>query len=271
MGESTVVGLDALGPNEAAFAVGGILVGILVCAIVARGLWRRRRRQVLHQRLFEQERRRIAQQLHDTVGHNLIVLALQARRLGSTNPHLLSASNELDATVRTTLNDLRRAVGTLRGTAENVGQMCGDTQPPVSGQLRDVIGRLANSGYGVELDIVGMEYELPIGTHTAILRVVREGLTNAIKHAPGRAVEVRLSFGAHPSVEVLTHGAPSLSPGVVGIDAGLGLKGLRELVEDQGGTFESGQVADGSFRICACFGPSQPVVPADRATVRSAS
>jgi signal transduction histidine kinase len=83
------------------------------------------------------------------------------------------------------------------------------------------------------------------------LRVVQEGLTNAIKHAPGAHVEVRLSQQDDVvEIEVRDHGGDEPSA-LARTGAGLGLDGMRERIEALGGSLEAGPCADGGWQVHA--------------------
>ncbi|HET6710560.1 sensor histidine kinase, partial [Amycolatopsis sp.] len=85
----------------------------------------------------------------------------------------------------------------------------------------------------------------------AVYRVVQESLTNAGKHAPHAAVDVRLTVtGDRLAVEVTNRLTPhgSTVPG-----SGYGLVGMRERVELAGGDLRTGPTGDGRFRVLARF------------------
>ena len=98
---------------------------------------------------------------------------------------------------------------------------------------------------------------LPGGVHVApalwdgAYRVVQEGLTNAMKHAAGSDVLVRLAVQARAlEVEVRDRGSAAPSP-LATSGAGLGLAGMRERVEAMGGVLETGPEAAGGWRLRA--------------------
>jgi signal transduction histidine kinase len=92
---------------------------------------------------------------------------------------------------------------------------------------------------------------VPPALRDVVYRVVQEGLTNAMKHAPGSDVTVRLDPGADGlEVEVRDGGSTARSPlGVSG--AGVGLTGMRERVEALGGGIDAGPAGDRGWRVQA--------------------
>jgi signal transduction histidine kinase len=92
---------------------------------------------------------------------------------------------------------------------------------------------------------------LPQEVEDAAFRVVQEGLTNAMKHAPGAAVSVRLAArDGELAVEVRDSGAGDASA-LSASGAGLGLTGMRERVESLGGSLDAGAEEAGGWRLTA--------------------
>jgi signal transduction histidine kinase len=89
---------------------------------------------------------------------------------------------------------------------------------------------------------------------------VREGLTNAIKHAPGARVTVALELHAH-ELRIEIHDTGSADAGrLVDTGAGLGLTGMRERVELTGGSLKAGPEADGGWTLQASLPLSSPTL-----------
>ncbi|MEU8895892.1 histidine kinase [Nocardia sp. NPDC048505] len=231
------------------------------------------------------ERARIATDMHDALGHELALIAVQAGalELGATldEPTRESARRLREAAV-TASDELRRTIGLLRTDTR--------TEPP-SLSVDALIARARSAGMTVELH-QPTTHPLPHPAEQALRRLIQETLTNAARHAPGQPVHIR--FEPHPNhltvivtnphatptpttAEARSHGsngswtplvgaAESSAGGgrvpLVGVvesrSAGTGLIGLAERVELLGGTFraESG----GSDFIVTAGIPLRPVV-----------
>ncbi|PZG24492.1 sensor histidine kinase, partial [Spongiactinospora gelatinilytica] len=168
-------------------------------------LEREHARAAQHERL--RERARIASDMHDSLGHELSLLAVRAAAVqvaAEATPALRQAAAELRESAATATDRLRQITGLLRQ----------DGEPPV-GTVAALVARAAASGVNVRLDggeeTVAAELPGPV-LHTAA-RVVQEGLTNAIKHAPGSAIQVHLRPTAETLEVTVTNGP---SPGPVG-------------------------------------------------------
>ncbi|MFF0310344.1 sensor histidine kinase [Streptosporangium sp. NPDC004379] len=254
VGAVAVLALSLLGgprpaPAVTAFwlpALSGVLLsGLLPWSIGL--LLRQRAEQRLRERRLAagqarlRERNRITQDMHDSIGHDLALIALRAAALEMA-PDLPArhrrAAGELREAAADTTERLRRVIGVLR--EDDPASL---TPPEES--VSDVVERAAASGMRVELRGDGSLRD------PAARRVVQESLTNAAKHAPGAPVTVRVLGGpAGVTVEVTnpaSRAAPGRPPGASG---GMGLEGLRERVRLAGGVFEAGP-GNGGFRVTA--------------------
>jgi signal transduction histidine kinase len=166
------------------------------------------------------ERRRIAREMHDVVGHGVTLMLLHAGAAqagpAGRDPATAAALDVVLDAGRTALDDLHRQLRVLRDDRAD---------DPAPGTLADV-ERLVEAA-GAELRVTGSPRPVPAALEATAYRVVQEALTNARKHAPGAAVRVRLCWGdAALEVEVTDDGGGTpLGPG-----SGLGLLGMRERV-----------------------------------------
>jgi signal transduction histidine kinase len=119
--------------------------------------------------------------------------------------------------------------------------------------------RTAGLRITAELDL---DTQLPDGLELAIYRVVQEALTNAVKHAPGSAVAVRLRIDDAVVVVTVTDDG-ARTPAGEPDGAGQGLIGMRQRAELYGGTLAAGPTGDGGYRVTATF-------PLEEAAVREA-
>jgi signal transduction histidine kinase len=169
-------------------------------------------------------------------------------------PKLEAGLTAIGATGRRALGDLRELLGVL-----NPGH---DALPawkePAVGRLTDLVAQTRAAGQPVEFAQDPSAPTLDGLTHLAVYRVVHEGLTNALKHAPGRRTVVRLQAapGAEVVVQVATdgdHDDPAPGRRVRPIPSGRGLDGLRRRVSLAGGEFTAHRSPDGAFLLDARF------------------
>ncbi len=188
----------------------------------------------LADRARAEERNRIARELHDVIAHTLIISQLHvasARLAVESDPgDAARALAEAERLGRESLAEVRRAVGLLR---EDGGD--GRAAPlPGAADLPGLIERFRSAGADVTLTVDGDAGTLPATTGLATYRILQEALTNAIKHAPGSPVGVRLAVErAHVGLTVDSAGSP-------GRGSGLGLLSMQERARSLGGTCEAG-------------------------------
>lgn len=206
-----------------------------------------------------QERSRIAQEMHDQLGHRLSLISLYAGGLELTSAKDGSGGAKeatlIRGTAQTAMQELRAILGILRTTERDDA---GSRSAAEIG-LRPDIARLADQSKaaGVEVDLSWHGDDLgdvAVPLRRAVHRIVREGLTNMHRHAPGsaativverslRAVRVEVSNGRHRT--------PAATSGSVRTGTGLGLAGVQERVRLLGGEFVAGGTPDGGFRLTA--------------------
>ncbi|WP_213454573.1 sensor histidine kinase [Rhizomonospora bruguierae] len=205
-----------------------------------------RGRAEAQRRYADEERLRIAQEVHDVVGHGLAAITMQAE----VALHLLAkrpvpgaepAREALAAIGRSS----REALDELRATLTVVRA---PRQPgPGLGRLADLLERVRAAGVPVTLTTTGEPHDLPAALDLAAYRVVQESLTNVLRHAGATTAQVRVGYreGA-VDIEVLDTGA-----GAAGFAAGHGISGMRERVTAVGGEFTAGPRDGRGFRVRA--------------------
>lgn len=200
------------------------------------------------QRAVDEERTRIARELHDLVAHRVSMITVQAgaaQTVAASDPErALQAMEAVEEAGREALDELRQVVGVLRadGTTEALGPLHGLAEIP------DLVEEMKGAGVDVALSS-GRLCDVPAGVDLASYRIVQEALTNVLKHAgPDPRAEVRLDADDELlTIEVTDRGSGvSTLPG-----SGQGLLGMRERATLLGGSFESGPRLGGGFRIRA--------------------
>jgi signal transduction histidine kinase len=193
------------------------------------------------------ERARIARELHDIVAHHLAVIVVQAGAGRMAPATQVDRNAERFASIRESgghaLGEMARLVDLLDAGSDGEGG--------VLAKLRVLIDDAAAGGIQVRFTPLSTGIRLPREVEDVAYRVVQEGLTNAIKHAPGAAILVRVSApGDQVEVEVRNEAAAT-SSALAPTGSGLGLPGMRERVESLGGTLDVGPTAGGGWRLTA--------------------
>ncbi|MCA6094536.1 histidine kinase [Streptomyces sp. SCA3-4] len=211
------------------------------------------------------ERQRIAQDMHDSLGHQLALIAVQTGAL-EVDRELTGPQREAVGVLReasvAAMQELREVVGILKdGTPEE--------EQPVSrvvSRVKELVDAAAAAGMQVALEQSGRTRPLaPAADHTGY-RIVQEGLTNAAKHAPGAAIAVNLRYEPDSLLVEVANGP--VPPGRAlpqgdAVSGGQGLTGLRERARLVGGMVFTGPAAGGGFRLAG-------VLPYDSAEAREA-
>lgn len=214
-----------------------------------------RERDLQAGRAAEDERIRIARELHDVVAHNVSVIAVQAgaaRVTADSEPRrAIEALALIERTARGTLSELRSVLGLLR---KGEGPLLGPQ--PTLGQLDVLIDQARAAGVRVTSSIEGTPRPLPEVVDLCAFRLVQEALTNVIRYAPAAHTHVLVCYGSRElRVTVVDDG-----PGAVATSTtGSGLIGMRERVALVGGELRAGPAPGGGFRIDATL----PIAAAD--------
>ena len=199
------------------------------------------------------ERIRIARELHDIIAHSLSVIVIQASA-GQRLPTSSEGGRERLGSARH--HERAHRPGPRR--SGRVGPVArrspGETAPTLTREsIDDLVARVAATGSPLLCTLSYEIDDLPGGPTGAIVyRVLQEGLTNAIKHAPGAAIDVRI--GSPPTVEVaIVNGASRATrpPSEPVPGAGRGIAGLTERVAAAGGTLTSGPTSQGGWQVRA--------------------
>ena len=219
----------------------------------------KRAHELQARRQADEERLRIARELHDVLAHNISLINVQsgvALHLMDEKPEqariALTAINESSADA---LREVRSVLGVLRGTGEQA------PRAPTAGLdgLDDLVSRTTGAGLGVTLDVRGERRPLPASIDLAAFRIVQESLTNIVRHAGASAATVELTYGSDElTVQVDDNGrGPGTSGGrgeastLDGEAGGNGIPGMRERAVALGGTLDAGPRSSGGFRVRA--------------------
>ncbi len=219
-----------------------------------------REQELLARERVNDERSRIARELHDVVAHSVSVMVIQAgaarRQLGVDPDRAAMALANIEQTGRQAMQEMRRILGVLRSEAEGP-----EMAPQPSLSSIDALVR-SDDSLPAQLLVEGQPVPVPAGVELSAYRVVQEALTNVRKHAGDcREVTVALRFGAEKlDVEVSDDGrgaAAALMTGPAapssGGSPGHGLIGMRERVAACGGELNAGPRVGGGWWVRARF------------------
>ncbi|MFC6302101.1 sensor histidine kinase [Oerskovia jenensis] len=217
-----------------------------------------REQRIVAEQARLQERARIAQEIHDSLGHELSLIALRGGAL-EVLPGLAPEH-------RATVTALRAGVTTAaERLSEIIGLLLDETDAPprtvVGEPISALVTRVAESGVRVTLSESGNPGNTASLQYRAAYRVVQESLTNATKHAAEAPVDVRLECDDdYLTVKVRNAQPGTASREVLPAGGGRGLTGLRERVGLAGGVLDAGRTRDGGFEVAARLPRSGPLV-----------
>ncbi|WNV89857.1 histidine kinase [Umezawaea sp. Da 62-37] len=219
----------------------------LVAALQEREERMRRERTMLTRQVRLRERNRIAQDMHDSLGHRLSLISVHAGALaldGDLGEKQREAVQVLRSAALTGMEELRGVIGVLRRDDPPEDDLARRTVEAID----ELVDGARRAGVRVSLVRGGQPCPLPSKVSHAAYRVAQEGLTNANKHAPGASVQLTVKYEPDALV-VEVRNNPSRS-GAAG-DPGVGLIGLGERVRVAGGLLHVGPLPTGGFRIAA--------------------
>nr|WSS66552.1 histidine kinase [Streptomyces sp. NBC_01177] len=214
------------------------------------------------------ERQRIAQDMHDSLGHQLALIAVHTGAL-EVDRELTGQQREAVGVLReasvAAMHELRDVVGVLRDGADAnspAGAPQGGDDPGAPSRgvagIDDLAETSRKAGTAVEIRRSGEMRPLATTADHAAYRVVQEGLTNAHKHAPGASISIGLRYEPDSLVVEVANG-PVAEPMPSGVaSGGQGLTGLAERARLVGGMVHAGPTADGGFRLAGVLPYTSP-------------
>jgi signal transduction histidine kinase len=213
-----------------------------------------RTREEEARRRVDEERLRIARELHDVVSHTIGVISVQA----GVAAHLLErrpdkAADSLAAIRQASdeaLGELHAMLGVLR---ERDGDGGGTPLAPVPGlaELDALVAQAAGAGVEVKVTLEGPPRPLPAAVDLACYRVVQESLTNVVRHAGASRAEITVRHDDGRVVVEVTDDGRGPNGSANGNGGGQGIVGMRERARALGGTLEAGPRPGGGFRVQA--------------------
>lgn len=198
----------------------------------------------------QDERERIARELHDVIAHSVSLMGLQAgaarKVLAPGNDAVEASLRSIEETGRDTLGELRRMLGVMRDAGE-----AGELAPqPGLAALPELIDQLRASGVAVELKLGDGLTALSPGVDLAAYRIAQEALTNSVRHAPGKQIDVSaLARAGRIELQILTRDA-NAETGEKS-EPGHGVVGMRERATLYGGSLSAGFVEGEGYVVAA--------------------
>ncbi|MFF0297405.1 sensor histidine kinase [Kitasatospora sp. NPDC004614] len=192
------------------------------------------------------ERNRLAQELHDSIGHTLTAATIQAAVAGevlAADPVTARAAlRSIEVSTRAALEDLDYVLGVLREEEST-------TAPTRTlADLPELLERLRHAGAVVEPELSGELTNLRGTLSRAAYRILQEGLTNALRHGAGGPIEVRVAAGRE-ALELAVVNRTGVAASRDFPTSGHGLPGLAERIRLLNGEFEAGPDGLGHWRL----------------------
>ena len=240
---TTIAGVQGASAGDIWSAWYGPALSGLVVAIIYRFMEAvaelRRTREELARSAVDAERLRFARDMHDLLGHTLSVMVVKAqvtRKLVTRDPaQAEQQALDIEDIGRGALSEVRQAIAGYRGRG-------------LARELEAARGTLADAGIAAEVRQDGPP--VPAGADALLGWVVREGVTNVIRHSGARQCQIAVhSEDGRVTVTVSDDGGGT--PALAAAGGGHGLGGLRERLAADGGTLEAGPRPGGGFRLTA--------------------
>ncbi|PWI20208.1 two-component sensor histidine kinase [Streptomyces sp. Act143] len=248
--------LPPSGDEAAAWGSEGVVAAWGVAIVAVAELARTRREQWVRERAeraqaarrrADEERLRIARELHDVLAHSISVINVQAgvglALLDSDPEQARTALTTIKAASKEALGEVRQVLDTLRTPGD-----APRTPAPGLDRLPELVAQAASAGLTVAVE--GAPPELPPGTDLAAFRIVQEALTNVVRHSGSRHARVHVDAGDGTTLRLrIDDDGPATGAEAGG--SGNGLAGMRERAAALGGTIEAGPRPDGGYRVLA--------------------
>jgi signal transduction histidine kinase len=208
-------------------------------------------RQEETRRRADEERLRIAREVHDVVGHGLAVINLQAgvalHVVGRRPEQAEVALAAIKRSSKEALEELRRTLAVFRQPETGDGPW----RPALGlGQLEALAAAMAEGGLPVQVVVTGERAKLPATVDLAAYRIVQESLSNVARHAGPATATVRVGYQPDAVVLEIADTGRGGAAGVAG-PGGHGIAGMRERAAAVGGTLQAGPTAEGGFLVRA--------------------
>jgi signal transduction histidine kinase len=209
-------------------------------------------------RRIAEDRLRIARDLHDSVGHAMAMINVQAAAGAHVADQRPEAAKQALVAIQQAsgdvLDELTAMLSVLRADGESAERM----PMPGIAQIRRLVETSGSARLRTRAVIEGRTQDVPEAVGIAAYRIVQESLTNVIRHAGATHVQVTVRAEENRSlhVEVCDDGVGAKAPAAApSSGSGIGIRGMRERAESTGGHLDAGPGAQGGFVVRAGWGP----------------
>lgn len=205
-------------------------------------------------RRIAEDRLRIARDLHDSVGHAMAMINVQAAAGAHVADQRPEAAKQALVAIQNAsgdvLDELTAMLSVLRADGESAERLA----TPGIAQIRQLVDGSTSPRLRTSIVVEGQPEAVPEAVGVAAYRIVQESLTNVIRHANATQIQVTVRASADRGLEVRVCddgvGASSSSAG-----SGIGIRGMRERAGSTGGRIEAGPGPDGGFVVLAQWEP----------------
>jgi signal transduction histidine kinase len=203
------------------------------------------RHHAAREQATEEERLRIARELHDVVAHNVSLIAVQAGAARISGSSSQEALQSIETTARDTLAELNHLLGVLRKESD-----ASLAPQPGLDQVESLLKAARDAGLDATLKVKGRPRPLPAALDLSAYRIVQEAITNVLKHAIATRVEVVVAYRPD-AVAIIVSDNGRGSTVKAGTSAGHGLIGMRERVALFDGVLRTRSSSLGGFTVAA--------------------
>lgn len=219
-----------------------------IIEVEQRALEAERTREEEAARRVEEERVRIAREIHDITAHSLSAVSIQAaaaERMVGKDP---VAAQEAIRAVRSTSKDALEEIRSMIGVLRQNGTQAETTPTSGTERMGDLVSYLEDAG--IQVDYSADTYErdqIPSFIDIALFGIAREAVTNIVRHAEAKCVTMQLMLEPGRVRLIIEDDGR----GFEGSDQseGHGIQGMRERVNVLGGTLEVGGRKEGGFVV----------------------
>lgn len=237
--------------------------GVIAAEALERAAWAERTREEEARARVDDERLRLAREVHDTVAHAIAIINIQA----GVTAHVLDKRPErarvaleaIEQTSAQALREMRTILGVLRDANE------GRVPHPGLDQVDELIAQARDAGLDLKAEIPPPATTLPSAVGGAVYRILQESITNVIRHAGPTRVTVNVEYDvdtlelrvANEAGRAPTDHSPSSA------GPGRGIIGMRERCQLLGGRLDAGPLPQGGFEVVARL----PLAPTERTSL----